>query len=69
MGIQLDYNADEEVIGGKRTILRRTARAARIDNGCTRVSLNLGGNTSVILASEELSMGEYVCASTATAEQ
>lgn len=61
MGIQLDYNADEDVIGVKRTPFRRTARTARIDNGCTRVSLNLSSDAFVILASDSASMGEYVC--------
>lgn len=60
------------LVGSERYsgITRRTATTARIDNGCTRVSLNMGGDASVILASEGPSMGEYVCASTAaTAEQ
>lgn len=40
------------------------------DNGCTRVSLNLGSDAFVMLASNSPSMGEYVCAwRAATAEQ
>lgn len=78
MGIRLEYVKDEEDGDGEPALLwsRETGGEGGshpsniLDNGYARGSVNLNGDTPVILTCEGPSMGGYVCVSTvATADQ